>query len=173
MVLPRTPAGPSPSPALAAAEQAIPLWLGGSLMVASAGLVILGLAWRRPAPIVVGHLSVAAGYTWIGVGLLAQRGTDLDLRGLAGLLAIGGGLWAVFRPQHLASRLAGVVVLLAGQWVLSVDLGADYRTGVGQLGAALIQVTLAAGTTVLVIRQRVRPEAQARARAAVLGDADG
>lgn len=167
---PRPPGSPL-TPALAAAETAIPAPWGGAIMAASAVLVLVGLAARSAPAIVVAHLSIGAGYFWLGVGLLVERGVDIDFRGLFALAGMGLGLWLLLAPEQTVLRFVGVGLLVAGQLLLSDDLGLDYRTGVGLLGAAAVHGVLAFGTFVLWTAQRVRPVV----RAQVLGedDADG
>lgn len=128
----------------------------GWLLYGSAILVLLGLAIRRAAPVILGHALLGSWYAGLGAAALGGPGAVLDWRVLAGL-----GLGALGTACLLSDRfrtplrLAGVAAMLVGQAVLVVGLGSDYRVGTGLLSGGLQHGILAVGTFVLWQRDRL------------------
>lgn len=144
-------------PGLSAVEQALPLpvWGAGLLLAGTLGLV--GIAAHRAGPLILAHLMCWAAYGGLGIGILMDRGIDVDGRGILGILLIGAGLGVIYRaPLAWVRILVGVPLTVSAQWLLAIDLGPGYRTGTGLAGSALIHAVLAVGTVVLWNRQRAR-----------------
>jgi len=129
----------------------------GWLLYGSTVLVLLGLAIRRGVPVILGHALLASWYAGLGVTSLGGLGIALDWRVVLGI-ALGGIGTGVLLADRFRTplRLAGVAAMLAGQAVIVLGLGADYRTGTGLVGGALQHATLAVGTLILWQRDRLR-----------------
>jgi hypothetical protein len=128
----------------------------GWLLYGAAILVLIGLAVRRAAPVILGEALIGAWYVGLGWTTLG----DLGIRpGLAVLPALAGsiaGVWLLLTPRHgIVARLAGVAVMLGGQALLVGALGVDYRTSTGLLASGLVHGALAVGTFVLWQRDRL------------------
>ena len=64
---------------------------------------LVGIAAHRAGPLILAHLACMAGYGGLGVGVLVDRGVNVDSRGLLGIVLIGVG----------RARLASVAVAIA------------------------------------------------------------
>lgn len=128
--------------------------LGWSLYGAAI-LVLVGLALRRAAPVILGEALVGAWYLGLGWATLGQH------PGAAGLVAGAcstAGVWLLLRSAgRLLSRLAGVAAMLGGQALLVAVLGADFRTSTGLIASGCVHGALAVGTFVLWQRERLLP----------------
>jgi hypothetical protein len=129
----------------------------GWLLYGSTVLVLLGLAIRRGAPVILGHALLASWYAGLGVSVLGGLAVVLDWRVLLGLAFGALGVAALLSERFRTPiRLAGVAAMLLGQAAIVVGLGADYRTGTALLSGGLQHATLAVGTFVLWQRDRLR-----------------
>jgi hypothetical protein len=129
----------------------------GWLLYASTVLVLLGLAIRRGAPVILGHALLASWYAGLGVTALGGLGVVGDWRILLGLAFGALGTAALLSGRYRTPlRLAGVAAMLLGQAAIVVGFGADYRTGTGLASAAVQHGILAVGTFVLWQRDRLR-----------------
>lgn len=143
------------APSLAHVEQAASLPTWGWLFYGSAVLVLLGIAARHVAPVVLGHLLLFAWYAGMGFPILAHTSGGAP----HGLVAVPLGVlgaWVVI-TRHVDStpvRLAlGVPLMLAAHYLLADGLGSDYRTGTALVGAGLLHCTLALTAAVAAARQ--------------------
>lgn len=128
----------------------------GWLLYGSTVLVLLGLAIRRGAPVILGHALLASWYTGLGVTALGGFGVA-DWRVLSGLALGGLGVAALLTERHRTPiRLAGVAAMLLGQAGIVVGLAGDYRTGTGLISAGVQHGILAVGTFLLWQRDRLR-----------------
>lgn len=147
---------PAPEQAsLSAVERWVPLtWWGAAFLLVTT-MALVGLAGRWAGPIMAGHALAGSLYVGVGVGILLENGEPVGALAAAGMAVGLLGTWLVLRTASpTALRLiVGVPAMLTGQYLLSVDFGAGYRTGTGLIGAGLIHGVLAAGTLVLWIRQ--------------------
>lgn len=144
-------------PGLSAIERAMPLSLWGAGLFLAGTLGLIGIAAHRAGPLILAHGMCCAAYGGLGIGILMDRGVDVDGRGVLGILLIGAGLAVIYRaPLAWVRILVGVPLTVAAQWLLAIDLGPGYRTGTGLAGSALIHFVLAAGTVVLWNRQRAK-----------------
>jgi hypothetical protein len=155
------PAGPVP-PTLALVESAAPPHVWAALMGGSAVVVLLGLAGRWPAVMILGHLLLAAVYLGVGVPVLAASAVGPLT---AALLAVGGGAlgtWALVHGwvRDLPARLLAVLLMCGAVILLSRTLGTDYRTGTGLLSAGVLHTALALGVWVGTLRRRLTPQAE-------------
>jgi hypothetical protein len=128
----------------------------GWLLYAAAIVVLVGLAVRRAAPVIIGEALIGAWYVGLGWTTL----DDLGIRpGLAAVPALAGslaGVWLLLTPRRgIPARLAGVAAMLGGQVLLVGALGVDYRTSTGLLASGLVHGALAVGTFVLWQRERL------------------
>ncbi len=129
----------------------------GWLLYGSTVLVLLGLAIRRGAPVILGHALLASWYAGLGVATLGGIGAVADWRVLLGLAFGGLGVAALLTDQFRTPvRLAGAGAMLLGQAAIVVGLGADYRTGTALLSGGLQHTVIAVGTFVLWQRDRLR-----------------
>jgi hypothetical protein len=127
----------------------------GWLLYASTVLVLLGLAIRRGAPVILGHALLASWYAGLGVAALGGLAV-LDWRVLLGLTFGGLGTAGLLSTRgRTPLRLAGVGAMLLGQAALVVGLGGDYRTGTGLVSGGVQHAVFAVGTFVLWQRQRL------------------
>jgi hypothetical protein len=138
-----------------AVEAAAPYPVWGGLFYGLALLVLIGVAARRPALMVLGHLAFAALY--LGIGLLVLSTTaGLSLSGAAGLAACAAGTWALLstRVPGLRPRLAvAVPLMIGGQLAVVASLGTDYRTGTGLALSGAVHAALAAAVSWCAARQ--------------------
>lgn len=126
----------------------------GWLLYGSTILVLLGLALRRGAPVVLGHALLGSWYLGLGADALGELP---GRTGWAGLAVSALGVWALLAHDlSTLYRIAGVLAMLGGQALLVADLGGDYRTATGLLAAGLLHGAIAVGTFVLWQRQRLR-----------------
>lgn len=136
-------------------EKALPLPLWGAALLGAATLGLVGIAAHRAGPLILAHFACTAGYGGLGVGVLIDRGVNVDSRGLLGIVLIAAGLGVIYRaPLAWIRVLVGVPLTVSAQLLLAIDLGPGYRTGTGLAGSALVHAVLAAGTIVLWNRQR-------------------
>lgn len=151
------PGAPTPPGALALVESTAPPQVWAGLLCGSAVVVLLGLAGRWPAVLVVGHLMLAAVY--LGVGLPVLNASAVGPLGTSLITAAAGGLaiYALITTRDhvgLPARLLAVV-LLAGVAVLAGRLlGTDYRTGTALVGAGGQHLALAIGVIIGTFRYR-------------------
>jgi len=131
--------------------------LAGGMLYAGVLLALLGIAARLPGPAIAGHALLAAWYTGLGMVTLLD-GHTLTLAGVVGAGIGVTGVALVLHPRVRAAvrLLAGVPLMLGGQYVLAADLGSDYRTGTGLVGAGLLHAALAVGTFILWQRRELR-----------------
>lgn len=129
----------------------------GWLLYGSATLVLLGLAIRRGGPVILGHALLASWYAGLGVTALGGLGIAADWRVLLGLAFGGLGTGVLLSDRFRTPlRLAGVAAMLAGQAVIVVGLGVDYRAGTGLVAGGAQHAVLAVGTFILWQRDRLR-----------------
>jgi hypothetical protein len=143
---------------LAAVEQAASLPVWGWLFYCSAVLVLVGLAARRSAPVVLGHALLFAWYCGIGFPVLAATTGPLPLTAWTGCLLGAVGVWGVVtdRVKRTATRvLVAIPVMLIGQLLLAEGMGSGYRTGTGLIAAGALQLALAVGTALTASRQHL------------------
>lgn len=155
------PAGPVPA-SLAVVEDAAPPAVWAALFCGSAVIVLLGLAGRWPAVLILGHLMLAAVYLGVGAPVLASSAVG-PLSSAA--LAVGGGAlgtWALSyrREGGLPARLLAVILMTGSGVLLSRVLGVDYRTGTGLVSAGVLHAALALGVWVGTLRRRLAPVAE-------------
>lgn len=130
----------------------------GWFLYGAAVLVLLGLAARRAAPVILGEALIGAWYLGLGWASFGTLGRHLDFA-YAALAVTGSGLgvWLLIRNAGgLLLRFAGVAVMLAGQALLVDALGVDYRTSTGLVASGLTHGAIAVGTFVLWQRDRLR-----------------
>lgn len=130
----------------------------GWFLYGAAVLVLIGLAARRAAPVILGEALIGAWYLGLGWASFGTLGQHLDF-GYAALAVAGSGFgaWLLIRDAGgLLTRFAGVVVMLAGQALLVDALGVDYRTSTGLVASGLTHGAIAVGTFVLWQRDRLR-----------------
>lgn len=140
---------------------ALPIW--GWLFYLSAAVVLVGLAGRWIALVVTGHAALFAWYGGVAIGILQDQGVRIDWQVGLGALCAGLGTWLIFQrraPGAPVRLLLGVPGMLVGQELLSSGLGEDYRTGTGLMGAAVIHLTLAAGSWLLVKRETLTEQVE-------------
>ncbi len=136
----------------------------GWLLYGSTVLVLLGLAVRRGAPVILGHALLAAWYTGLGVAVLGGLGRILDPLVLGGLVFGALGIAGLLSERSRTPvRLAGVLAMLLGQAAIVVGLGGDYRTGTALLSGGLQHAVLAVGTFVLWQRTRLARQVESEA----------
>jgi hypothetical protein len=129
----------------------------GVLLYGCTALVLLGLAFRRGAPVILGHALIGSWYAGLGFATLRSVGVILDGWAWVGLLTGTLGTVALLSGRHrLPVRVAGALGMLGGLILLVDDLGVDYRTGTGLVSAAFLHGVLAVGTFVLWQRERLR-----------------
>lgn len=159
------PGGPA-VPALALVESAAPPQVWAGLMGGSAVLVLIGLALRRPAVLILAHLMLAAVYIGVGAPVLATSAVGpLSVAALA--LGAGAlGTWALLHGwvRDTWTRLLAVTLMAGCAVLLAQTLGTDYRTGTGLVGAGVIHAALAFGVWVGTIRARLTPVAEEEVR---------
>jgi len=127
----------------------------GWLLYGSTVLVLLGLAIHRAGPVILGHALLGSWYLGLGVNTLTST-SHLRFGVLTGLVASAAGVYALLAASRWPYRLLGVAGMLAGQALLVVGLGGDYRAGTGLVAAGILHATLAVGTFILWQRQRLR-----------------
>jgi hypothetical protein len=159
------PTGPVP-PSLRAVEDAAPPLVWAALFLGSALVVLLGLAGRWPAVLILGHLLLGAVYLGVGVPVLAA--SAVGPLGTA-LLAVSGGAfgtWVLCHPwvRDLPARLLAVLLMAGCAVLLSRTLGTDYRTGTGLLSAGVLHAALALGVWVGTLRRRLAPVVEEEVR---------
>jgi len=148
---------------LGVVEQAAALTTWGWLFYGSAAVVLVGLAGRWSPLVIAGHAFLFAWYGGVAIGLLQAQGFDLSWRLLLGAILSGLGTWVILRrraPGASVRLLLGVPGMLVGQELMASGLGSDYRTGTGLMAAAIIHLTLAAGTWLLTQRQRLTAQVE-------------
>jgi hypothetical protein len=129
----------------------------GWLLYGSTILVLLGLAIRRGAPVILGHALLASWYGGLALDVLGGLAVVVDWRVLLGLAFGGLGMAALLSDRFRTPvRLAGVAAMLVGQAAVVVGLGGDYRTGTALAAGGLQHAVLAVGTFVLWQRDRLR-----------------
>jgi hypothetical protein len=141
-----------------ALDAAVASPLLGWLLYAAAVLVLIGLAARRAAPVILGEALVGAWY--VGLGSETLHGLDAPIEQLAAAGAVAtsaaGVVLLLGRRGGLLTRLAGVALMLGGQALLVEQLGVDYRTSTGLIASGFVHGALAVGTFVLWQRDRLR-----------------
>lgn len=159
------PSGPVP-PSLAAVEDAAPPVVWAGLFCGSALIVLIGLAGRWPAALILGHLMIGSVYLGVGVPVLAASAV-----GPAGLLLLtlcGGalGTWALVhsRVTCLPTRLTAVLLMTGCAVLLGQTLGTDYRTGTGLVSGGVVHAALALGVWIGTLRRRLTPIAEEEVR---------
>lgn len=132
-----------------AVEAAAPYPVWGGLFYGLSLLVLVGVATRRPGLMILGHLAFSALY--LGMGLLVlSTSSHLTLAGAVGLGACAGGTWLLLSASLTRRRLRVTVALplmVAGQLLLALSLGADYRTGTGLVLSGAVHAALAAAVS--------------------------
>jgi hypothetical protein len=147
-----------------AVEAAAPYPLWGALFYGLALLVIIGVAGRWPGVMILGHLAFAALYLGIGVLVLSTT-AEPSAAGAVGLLACGAGTWALLTGRlatHAARLGIALPLLIGGQLLLALSLGADYRTGTGFVLSGVIHAALATGVSWGSAKQRADREEAVR-----------
>jgi hypothetical protein len=128
----------------------------GWLLYGAAIVVLLGLALRRGALVILGEALVGSWYLGLGWQTLGDLGIEPGFGALPGIAASIAGVWLLLtRRRGIALRLAGAAAMLAGQWLLVDALGVDYRTSTGLIASGLVHGALAVGTFVLWQRERL------------------
>lgn len=143
---------------LSIVDAASPLEVWGWLFYGSAVLALIGLALRSATIVVTAHALLFCWYGGIGIGVLQSEGIDISPPVVAGGVLAAAGTWLVFRQdadRALIRLLVGVPAMLLGQEMLASGLGVDYRTGTGLLGAAVLHLTIGAGTWLMATRQQL------------------
>lgn len=157
--------GPTP-PALAAVEGAAPPQVWAGLLCGSAAVVLLGMAVRRAAVIVLGHLLIGAVYLGLGVPVLASAARGPAWLAAAALLTGAAGTYALTRDRsRLLSGLLGGAAMVAAAVILSGTLGPDYRTGTALAAAGIMHGALALGVGVTATRRRLVAQLEEEVRA--------
>lgn len=149
--------GAAPPGVLAVVEGAAPTQVWAGLLCGSALVVLLGLAGRWPAVLVVGHLMLAAVYLGVGLPVVSASAVGPLSTTLVALICGGLAIWALITDHPEVQGLGRIlaVVLLAGvACLLAQVLGADYRTGTGLVGAGGNHVALAVGVILGTLRRR-------------------
>jgi hypothetical protein len=152
----RHPAAPPPG-VLAVVESAAPPAVWGGLLCGSAVTVLLGLAGRWPAVLILGHALLAAVYVGVGAPVLASSAVGPLTTGVLAVAGAALGTWTLVStraPGGLPARLLAVVLMTGAVISLAQVLGFDYRTGTGLIGGGAIHASLAVGVIVGTLRRR-------------------
>lgn len=151
------PGGPALDAAVDGPVAGLTLYIG-------VAVTVLGLAARRPGPVIAGHLLLGAWYLGLGGVAFVDRLHPEPIT-WPGLALGAAGVWLVVRARSgMPTRLAGAAAMLAGQVMLAGGLLGDYRSGTGLAGAGLLHIAIAAGTFTLWQRRDLRAVVEAEVR---------